>query len=261
MPRLAQYLGRWISALGLVSGPQGAAVRPAQGEVGGRFRARERAQSRGAWATWKRTCCTSPAIRSPSTCKTMDRYTTLAAQELAARKTPVPLWQPDPRPGVDFRQDLLPAARISGRPGRADHRLHGGALHVSEIRQGEKHELMRILHLDAGREMRGGQWQVLRLMEGLAAAGVESTLLARAGAPLYDAARKQGWHVRAARPPRAIGCLRGHDLVHAHDARSHTLAAILRGRAAGGVAARGVSGRARAGSTAARGATWRCRSS
>ena len=28
---------------------------------------------------------------------------------------------------------------------------------------------MRILHLDAGREMRGGQWQVLRLVEGLAA--------------------------------------------------------------------------------------------
>ena len=38
---------------------------------------------------------------------------------------------------------------------------------------------MRILHLDAGREMRGGQWQVLRLIQGLAAAGVESTLLAR----------------------------------------------------------------------------------
>ena len=52
---------------------------------------------------------------------------------------------------------------------------------------------MRILHLDAGREMRGGQWQVLRLIEGLAADHVESTLLAREGAPLYVAARKQGW--------------------------------------------------------------------
>ena len=30
---------------------------------------------------------------------------------------------------------------------------------------------MRILHLDAGREMRGGQWQVLRLIAGLAAEG------------------------------------------------------------------------------------------
>jgi hypothetical protein len=41
-----------------------------------------------------------------------------------------------------------------------------------------------------GKEMRGGQWQVLRLMEGLAAAGVESTLLARGGGPLFEAARR-----------------------------------------------------------------------
>jgi len=54
---------------------------------------------------------------------------------------------------------------------------------------------MRILHLDAGREMRGGQWQVLRLIEGLAGAGVGSRLLARAGAPLDSAARERGWRV------------------------------------------------------------------
>jgi glycosyltransferase involved in cell wall biosynthesis len=89
---------------------------------------------------------------------------------------------------------------------------------------------MRILHLDAGREMRGGQWQVLRLIEGLAAAGVESTLLARQDAPLYTAARKQGWRVEPLGATRAIGCLRGHHLIHAHDARSHSLGAFLRGR-------------------------------
>jgi glycosyltransferase involved in cell wall biosynthesis len=89
---------------------------------------------------------------------------------------------------------------------------------------------MRILHLDAGREMRGGQWQVLRLVEGLAAAGVESTLLAREGAPLYTAARKQGWRVEPLGVTRAMGCLRGHSLIHAHDARSHSLGAFLRGR-------------------------------
>ncbi len=89
---------------------------------------------------------------------------------------------------------------------------------------------MRILHLDAGREMRGGQWQVLRLVEGLAAAGVESTLLARQDAPLYTAARKQGWRVEPLGATRAIGCLRGHHLIHAHDARSHSLGAFLRGR-------------------------------
>jgi hypothetical protein len=89
---------------------------------------------------------------------------------------------------------------------------------------------MRILHLDSGREMRGGQWQVLRLIEGLAAAGVESTLLARRDAPLYTAARKQGWRVEPLGVLRAFGCLRGHHLIHAHDARSHSLGCFLRGR-------------------------------
>jgi len=88
---------------------------------------------------------------------------------------------------------------------------------------------MRILHLDAGREMRGGQWQVLRLIEGLAAAGVESTLLARDGCPLYAAARKRGWRVVPLGLTRAILLARKHDLMHAHDARTHTLAAIVRG--------------------------------
>jgi len=88
---------------------------------------------------------------------------------------------------------------------------------------------MRILHLDAGREMRGGQWQVLRLVAGLAAAGVESTLAARAGAPLERAAREGGWHVEPLGLARAALLARRHDLVHAHDARAHTLGAIVGG--------------------------------
>jgi hypothetical protein len=89
---------------------------------------------------------------------------------------------------------------------------------------------MRVLHLDAGREMRGGQWQVLRLIQGLAAQGVESTLLARKDAPLYVAARKEGWRVEPLNLTRAMLELRCHDLVHAHDARSHTLGTLLRTR-------------------------------
>jgi hypothetical protein len=89
---------------------------------------------------------------------------------------------------------------------------------------------MRILHLDAGREMRGGQWQVLRLMEGLGAEGVESTLLAREGAPLFAAARKRTWRVGPLGLGRALMEARRHDLIHAHDARSHTLGAIVRSR-------------------------------
>jgi hypothetical protein len=87
---------------------------------------------------------------------------------------------------------------------------------------------MRILHLDAGKEMRGGQWQVLRLIEGLASAGVESTLLARAEKPLYVAARKLGWRVQPIGLTRAVREARNHDLIHAHDARAHTLGAVVR---------------------------------
>ena len=87
---------------------------------------------------------------------------------------------------------------------------------------------MRILHLDAGKEMRGGQWQVLRLMEGLAAAGVESTLLARRDGPLFEAARQRGWRAEPWGLVRTMLLARRHDLIHAHDARSHMLGAIAR---------------------------------
>ena len=86
---------------------------------------------------------------------------------------------------------------------------------------------MRILHMDAGREMRGGQWQALRLVEGLAAHGAEQTLLARAGGPLFDAGRRIGCRVEPFGVARAISMGRSYDVVHAHDARSHTLAALI----------------------------------
>jgi glycosyltransferase involved in cell wall biosynthesis len=88
---------------------------------------------------------------------------------------------------------------------------------------------MRILHLDAGREMRGGQWQVLRLIQGLDAAGIQSTLLARPEGPLFAAARREGWRVEPLGLTRAAMLARRHDVVHAHDARTHTLGAIVRG--------------------------------
>jgi hypothetical protein len=86
---------------------------------------------------------------------------------------------------------------------------------------------MRILHLDSGREMRGGQWQALRLHRGLLAAGHESLLLARAGSPLLDVAAREKLPCDALRPLRLGLLSRGFDLVHAHDARSHTLGAAF----------------------------------
>lgn len=88
---------------------------------------------------------------------------------------------------------------------------------------------MRILHLDAGKQMRGGQWQALRLIEGLGAEGAESILLARSGSPLFAAARRKGWRVEPLQPARLALLARGHDLIHAHDSRSHTLAALVGG--------------------------------
>jgi hypothetical protein len=88
---------------------------------------------------------------------------------------------------------------------------------------------MHILHLDAGREMRGGQWQVLRLIEGLKAAGTESMLLAREDTPLFQAATDRGWPSGVLGLRSVASQSRKCDLVHAHDARSHTIAALLKG--------------------------------
>jgi hypothetical protein len=81
---------------------------------------------------------------------------------------------------------------------------------------------MRILHLDSGREMRGGQWQVLRLHRGLLDAGHESMLMAREASPLMREACSAGLPCVKLRPFWG-----SFDLVHAHDSRSHTMAAIL----------------------------------
>ena len=83
---------------------------------------------------------------------------------------------------------------------------------------------MRVVQIDSGREMRGGQWQVLRLMEGLQSAGIESELVARAGSPLFIKATERGLAVKQL----SVGAVRAPgDLVHAHDARAHVLAVAM----------------------------------
>ena len=86
---------------------------------------------------------------------------------------------------------------------------------------------MRILHLDSGREMRGGQWQVLSLHRGLIDDGYDSVLLAPEGCPLLEAAGEADLPRDILRPLRLGLLSRQFDLVHAHDARSHTLAALF----------------------------------
>jgi hypothetical protein len=84
---------------------------------------------------------------------------------------------------------------------------------------------VRTLHVDTGREMRGGQWQALYLVERLTGA----TLLARDGSPLLEEAARRGLDVRALSLGALISAARQAGLVHAHDARAHTLAAMASG--------------------------------
>jgi hypothetical protein len=77
---------------------------------------------------------------------------------------------------------------------------------------------MRTLHIDLGREMGGGQWQVVYLLERLK----DARLIARESSPLFRIARERGIDVG---PPALY--VPSAEIVHAHDARAHTWA-ILR---------------------------------
>ena len=84
---------------------------------------------------------------------------------------------------------------------------------------------MRTLHVDSGREMRGGQWQALYLIERL----TDSVLFAWAGSPLFEEATRRKLDVRPLTFRGLTVASKRADLVHVHDARSHTWAAIVRG--------------------------------
>ncbi len=74
--------------------------------------------------------------------------------------------------------------------------------------------------------MRGGQWQALYLMLELRTLGHTSTLLAPAGSPLSERAAAAGFQVDRPGARRLMMRSREADVTHAHDARSHTLAAL-----------------------------------
>jgi hypothetical protein len=84
---------------------------------------------------------------------------------------------------------------------------------------------MKTLHVDTGREMRGGQWQALYLIERLA----DATLLAPASSPLLGEACKRGLDARPLSFPALARLARQSDIVHAHDAKAHTLTALAGG--------------------------------
>ncbi len=83
---------------------------------------------------------------------------------------------------------------------------------------------MRILHIDSGRTLRGGQLQVLRLLAGLEARDVEVRLMAVAHSPLECEAAARGLETRSLGWASLRSESRWADLVHCHDAHAHTFA-------------------------------------
>ena len=75
--------------------------------------------------------------------------------------------------------------------------------------------------------MRGGQWQALRLHGALIESGHQSLLLAHRDSPLLRIAREQDLDCEILNTLRLRSLARGFDAVHAHDSRSHTLAALF----------------------------------
>ncbi|MGO9239882.1 MAG: glycosyltransferase family 4 protein [Terriglobales bacterium] len=83
---------------------------------------------------------------------------------------------------------------------------------------------MRVLHIDTGKSLRGGQWQTLHLAVGLADEGAQIRLLARRGSPLFREAERLDLRVE---PLNWFSMWRESDwadLIHCHDSRAHTLA-------------------------------------
>ncbi|HUH12414.1 MAG TPA: glycosyltransferase family 4 protein [Longimicrobiales bacterium] len=100
---------------------------------------------------------------------------------------------------------------------------------------------MKVVHLDAGREWRGGQRQALLLARGLAECGVESVVAAPAGSPLAERAAAGGLAVIPFAPvgdldlvsawglASRVGPAAADTVLHAHDARSHAVALFVKG--------------------------------
>ena len=86
---------------------------------------------------------------------------------------------------------------------------------------------MKILHIDTGAQMRGGQHQVRLLLSLLRQTGIEVQLLAREHSPLAAWARENDIPVDAASLGNVFRRSRRFDLTHVHDAHAHTLAAIV----------------------------------
>lgn len=81
---------------------------------------------------------------------------------------------------------------------------------------------MHVLHIDTGRTMRGGQYQVLLLHDSLVERGCTQTVLAGDGIRSHRPFGRATWQAVRHHARRC-------DIVHVHDARAHLLAALYAG--------------------------------
>lgn len=99
---------------------------------------------------------------------------------------------------------------------------------------------MKILHVDTGRELGGGQKQVLHLARGLVERGTATKLVLPPGSELARRAGERGipveplrmrgeWDILAAMRIARLFLHGGFDLLHLHTARAHTLGFVAAG--------------------------------
>lgn len=88
---------------------------------------------------------------------------------------------------------------------------------------------MRILHIDTGREMRGGQWQALLLAREQRRRGWHCVFGVRGQSLLRAELEREGFETFDASPVSVRSRSGAFDLAHCHDGRGHTLAALASG--------------------------------
>ena len=98
---------------------------------------------------------------------------------------------------------------------------------------------LSVLHVDAGVEWRGGQQQVLYLMEGLTQLGHDNQIATPPSSPLGEKAASEGlrvhsinmrgeWDLSAARSLLRLVDQERPEIIHFHDARSAGIGALIR---------------------------------
>lgn len=96
--------------------------------------------------------------------------------------------------------------------------------------------MLRVLHLDTGHEMRGGQWQLLALARGLRNRGHRQAIVCPPGSGLETFARREGFETHglsfrgvgaAASIFKLRGLIEGFNIIHTHDGRGQTFSLLV----------------------------------